>query len=489
MASTTSNHVILFPFMTQGHLNPFLAFAHLLERHTQFTITIVNTPLNVQNLRNALPSDTTIRLMELPFDSSEHGLPPNSENNETLPGHLYSTFFHATLTLEATFERQLIDICRRDGHPPLCIISDMFFGWTVSIAKRLGILHAVFLTGGAYSMAGYLSLWLHLQRQKDSNEFGLVGYPETFRLHHSQLDGLIHLAHADEPYFLSLKQQISLSLGSESILCNTVEEMETTGLELLPKLFGLPVWPVGPLVPSLIEPSTSRKFSRTGKEPTVSSDQCVAWLNLHPPSSVLYIDFGYQNHISTLQMMELAMGLESSGKAFIWVLNPPMEHEESVELRPEWLPKGFEDRMKERKQGLLIYKCAPQLEILSHKSTGAFLSHCVWNLVLESLSLVVPIIGWPLQIEQFFNSTVLVELGVCLEMVIGVEENAVSREVERVVGLVMGGTKKGEEMKRKAIAISEMLKAAVRDDGGEKGSSVSAIGAFFRWINQRKMLE
>lgn len=93
------------------------------------------------------------------------------------------------------------------------------------------------------------------------------------------------------------------------------------------------------------------------------------------------------NTISPSQMMELAKALESSGKNFIWVVRPPIGFDINSGFKAdEWLPKGFEERITESKKGLLVHKWAPQLEILSHKSTGMFLSNCGWNSVLESLS-------------------------------------------------------------------------------------------------------
>ncbi|KAK9288916.1 hypothetical protein L1049_017387 [Liquidambar formosana] len=50
-----------------------------------FTITIANTPLNIQYLRNTISTTSepsNIRLAELPFSSSDHGLTPNTENTE-----------------------------------------------------------------------------------------------------------------------------------------------------------------------------------------------------------------------------------------------------------------------------------------------------------------------------------------------------------------------------------------------------------------------
>ncbi|KAL7001462.1 hypothetical protein U1Q18_002614 [Sarracenia purpurea var. burkii] len=50
------------------------------------------------------------------------------------------------------------------------------------------------------------------------------------------------------------------------------------------------------------------------------------------------------NTISASQMMELAEGLENSGKPFIWVIRPPMGFNLKGEFRAEWLPDGFEER-------------------------------------------------------------------------------------------------------------------------------------------------
>lgn len=163
------------------------------------------------------------------------------------------------------------------------------------------------------------------------------------------------------------------------------------------------------------------------------------------------MSLGSKKIISVPQMMELAIGLESRGKAFIWVLRPPIGHDVNEDFGPEWLPNGFEDCVKERKQGLLVHKWAAQLDILAHESTGAFLSHCGWNSVIESLNCGVPIIGWPLASEQFYISKMLEELGVCMELARGVQHNVKHQRVESVIGVVMGRTEKGEEMKKNAI--------------------------------------
>ena len=91
---------------------------------------------------------------------------------------------------------------------------------------------------------------------------------------------------------------------------------------------------------------------------------------------------------------------------------------------------------------MLVRNWAPQLEILAHKSTGVFLSHCGWNSVLESLSQGIPIIGWPLAEEN----------GVCVELCNGALGTIGCDELKKVIDLVMERGDEGDLMKRKAIA-------------------------------------
>ncbi|KAF6158669.1 hypothetical protein GIB67_040183 [Kingdonia uniflora] len=466
--------MVLFPFMAQGHIIPCLALALQLEQKTNCRIIIVNTPLNIRNIRSSLPPNTSIRLKELPFTSTDHGLPPDSENTDVLPYPLIMRLLDASKTLKQSFNKFVVDLTKQqDGNPPVCIIADMFLGWTVEIAKELGIFHSIFNTGGAYGTAIYYSLWIHLPHCKTtSDEFLLPDFPEASVIHRTQLAN--HLSNADGSDSWSIFNQSVLPLWfkSDGIIFNTIEGLEKTGLEYFRRnMTGRPVWCIGPVRCSSIRPQ---------KKSGIGSDQCINWLDTHPPASVLFVSFGSQNSISCQQMMELAIGLEKSKKSFIWVIRPPLEFYLSEEFQSKWLPKGFEDRIKEGNRGLLVHKWAPQLEILSHRSTAAFLSHCGWNSTLESLIHGVPIIAWPLAGEQHYNSKFLVEVaGVCVEVARGNVSDIKHEDVVRVIELVMGGTEKGEDMRKKVTKVAEMIEDAIRDtDEGLKGSSVKALDKF-----------
>ncbi|QCE01507.1 UDP-glucosyl transferase 73C [Vigna unguiculata] len=477
-AKNKKKHIVMVPIMAQGHIIPFLALARKIQHTaaTTFTITIASTPLNIQHLKSALSSTSPnqIRLAELPFNSAQHGLPPNTENTEKLHFPQLVKFCHATLSLEAPLRSLISRITEEEGHPPLCIISDLFLGWVNNVANSVSTRNLTFTTCGAYGTLSYISIWSNLPHKKThSDEFWVPGFPQNHRFHRTQLHRYLREADGTDDWSRFLIPQISHAMKSGGWICNTAEEIEPLGLQLLRKYLQLPVWAVGPLLPP---PALRGSKHRSGKESSVTLEACMEWLDLKDENSVVYVSFGSQNTISASQMMALAEGLEKSERSFVWVIRPPVGFDIDGEFREEWLPKGFEEKMRDTKKGLLVQKWGPQLEILSHKSTGVFVSHCGWNSVLESLSNGVPMIGWPLAAEQMYNVKMLVEeMGVAVELTRTVETTICGDEVKKVIDMVMEKEGKGKEMKEKAKEIASHMRKAVTEKGEEEGSSVRAM--------------
>ncbi|EEF32704.1 UDP-glycosyltransferase 92A1 [Ricinus communis] len=496
--SKSNEHIVMLPFMAHGHLIPFLALARQIHQRSGFRVTIANTPLNIQYLRSTMnsPEPNNINFIELPFSvPAEYGLPPNTENSENLPLDLIGKFFAASTSLANPVHNLLSDIVAKEGKPPLCIISDVFFGWASDVAKSFGTVNVSFTTGGAYGSLAYISVWLSLPHRQyaGSDEFPAPGFPDGYRFHISQLHKFIRDADGTDIWSKFMQKQISLSLQSFGFLCNTVEEIEPLGLDLFRKYVKLPVWTTGPLLPPDVLNGSSLSSSgiissqRAGKQFGISTEKCLQFLDLHMPCSVLYISFGSQNSINPAQLMELAIGLEESAKPFIWVIRPPVGFDRRGEFKAEWLPDGFEHRISSNKKGLLVRNWAPQLEILSHKSTGAFLSHCGWNSVIESLSQGVPIIGWPLAAEQAYNSKMLVEeMGVGVELTRGLQTSIEWKEAKKVIELAMDLKGKGNDMRKKATEIGKLIRESVKDKKEEKGSSVKALDDFVRILLSRR---
>ncbi|KAG8389057.1 hypothetical protein BUALT_Bualt02G0189700 [Buddleja alternifolia] len=95
--------VVLFPFMAQGHIRPSLALAQLLDQKG-YNVTFVNTPLNIKKLHKSLPPSSSIKLTEIPFNPSDHGLPPEAENTDSLSYNLICRFIIASPSLKLPFK-------------------------------------------------------------------------------------------------------------------------------------------------------------------------------------------------------------------------------------------------------------------------------------------------------------------------------------------------------------------------------------------------
>lgn len=126
-------------------------------------------------------------------------------------------------------------------------------------------------------------------------------------------------------------------------------------------------------------------------------------------------------------------------------------------------------RLEFKGRGLVVRSWAPQVEVLSRGSVGAFVSHCRWNSVLEGVVAGVPMVAWPLYAEQHVNMHVMVgEMKVAVAVEQREEDGFVSgEEVEKRVREVM----ESEEIRERSLKLKEMALAAV----GEFGSSKTAL--------------
>ncbi|KAJ0084295.1 hypothetical protein Patl1_29807 [Pistacia atlantica] len=476
MAQTKEN-IVMFPFMAQGHINPFLSLARRIEKANKYIITFVNTPLNIKKLRSSLPQNSSIHLIELPFSSLDFGLPPNTENVESLPDHLFYNFFQASLSLKPHFGKLISNLInQQNGQKPMCIISDMLLGWCEEIAQEFGIYQAMFISSSGFASACYYSLWMNLPHQStDSDEFMLPDFPEGSTIHVTQMEEVLRAADGTDIASVFLREELFCHWGkADGILFNTVEEIDKTGLMYFRRKFGRKVWPIGPVI---LSPGSQ---ARTGRDFGISQEECKNWLDEKPSCSVLYVSFGSQYTLSASNMIQLAMALEGCGKNFIWVVRPPLCSDSNSELKANaWLPEGFEERIKESGCGLLVCKWAPQVDILSHKSLSAFLSHCGWNSAIESLSHGVPMIGWPLVADQFYNVKFLEEqIGACVEVARGRSCEVFHEELVAKIEMVMNETEKGKEMRKKAWEVKEIIDNAIKDEENFKGSSMETMDQF-----------
>ncbi|KAJ0555683.1 putative hydroquinone glucosyltransferase [Helianthus annuus] len=237
------------------------------------------------------------------------------------------------------------------------------------------------------------------------------------------------------------------------------------------------VYPVGPLIRSGSKNQTGEGF------------ECLKWLDKHPVGLVLFVSFGSGGTLSQQQLNELAFGLEKSGQRFIWVVKSPHGKSDASyfnaqsHLDPfEFLPEGFLGRVEDR--GLVVSVWAPQVKILSHGSTGGFLTHCEWNSILECLVCGVPMIAWPLFVEQKMNE-VLGTDGLGVTRRVKVDENGVvgRDEVENCVRSLI----EGEEGRKMRLKVSELKGLAANALSRDGLSTRSLFDATQMWYTEKRM--
>jgi len=163
--------------------------------------------------------------------------------------------------------------------------------------------------------------------------------------------------------------------------------------------------------------------------------------------------------------------------SFLWVICPPSSRGEIY--IEENLPAGF--RNETSGQGLVVTWCH-QLQVLSHQSVGAFMTHCGWNSTLESLGLGVPMLAVPQRGDQQTNSSYVAEkwkagLRLNKRSADGLVGN---EEVEKCIKIVMEG-QLGAELRKNASQWKKLSREAMV----KGGSSDKNIEEFVQEIMNR----
>jgi pathogen-inducible salicylic acid glucosyltransferase len=258
------------------------------------------------------------------------------------------------------------------------------------------------------------------------------------------------------------------------ILGNTFDGLESEEINSMKSI--APIRTVGPLIPSAFLDGRNPEDTDFGAH-LWKITNCMDWLNTKEPASVVYVSFGSITVLSKEQTQEIALGLKASGHSFIWVIRPSSSKEDINS--EENLPEGF--LTETSWQGLVVPWC-PQLQVLSHASIGAFMTHCGWNSTLESLSFGVPLLALPQWSDQTTNSLYISE-----KWKTGLRVNKRSadglvgkEDVEKCIKMVME-SELGVELRENALRWKKLSREAM----GEAGSSNENIEEFVEDIVSR----
>ncbi|CAN4096576.1 unnamed protein product [Withania somnifera] len=272
--------------------------------------------------------------------------------------------------------------------------------------------------------------------------------------------------------FVKKERECNLDAGE---FMNSCREVEGKYLDLLGNVRRKTLWGLGPFHMLQELPDNESLGNRNRHE-------CLEFLDEQEVNSVIFISFGTTTTLSRDQMNELAFGLDRSNHKFIWVIREADKKMETDQCGGKdghfELPEGFEERVGGR--GMVVRNWVPQLEVLGHKAIGGFLSHCGWNSCMESISMGVPIATWPIHVDQPYNAVLItnvLKIGIPVRSWARREELVTGAAIEKAVKTLIG-TPEGEEIRQRAMELSNKIKKSVSDGGvahKERESFISCI--------------
>ncbi|OEL30798.1 UDP-glycosyltransferase 84A1 [Dichanthelium oligosanthes] len=432
-------HVLLVSAPLQGHVNPLLVLGRRLASGG-LLVTFTTAPHVGLKLKHQheQPGDDVAVVDDvgrgaLRFEHlSGEGLwapdDPRYRVADDVGRHLDDV---ATVALAGLIRRQA-----DAGRPVTCVVANAFAPWALRAAGATGVPGAMLWT----QSCTVLSLYYHYFHQlaafpsEEAGPDAPVDVPGLPTLAAGDLPALVH-APEEHVWRQALVSDIrGLRETASWVLVNTFDELEHAAIEALRA--HLPILPVGPLFDT---------------ENGGGHDECVTWLDTHPPRSVVFVAFGSLVKLSHDEMAEVAAGLASTGRPFLWVVR-----DDSRDLLPETAATASGNN-----SGKVVPWCA-QRRVLSHRAVGCFLTHCGWNSTTEALAAGVPVVTYPAWSEQRTNAAFLVDVcGVGVRLPTPPTRDALRHCLEAV----MRGTLDGEDMRARAEEWKAKASAAVADGG------------------------
>ncbi|CAI0455482.1 unnamed protein product [Linum tenue] len=457
-------NVVIFPSPGMGHLIPLVELSKKLVLAHDLSITLI-----VPSLGPPSKAQTQV-LKSLSSGPINHILLPPTNPSDFPAGTRAETLICLTVAQAVPALRDELKLLVETSGKPVALVADFFCTDTFDVAKEFDVPSYLAVLTNAMT----LSMLLDLPRldEEVSGEYGDMDSPIRFPgckvdVLGSDLPDPV-LDRKDDAYkwFMHNLRRTNLA---EGFIVNSFTELEGETIQFLQQNVvseNKPIYPIGPI------------FQSGSSNDLADPSGCLKWLDTKPTGSVVFVSFGSGGTLSSEQLKELALGLETSQQNFLWVVRSPNDaaanasyfNSRSGSNPLDFLPEGFVERTKGR--GLVVPSWAPQMEVLSHVATGGFVSHCGWNSTVESIVNGVPMIAWPLYAEQRMNAVLLEkDFEIALRPRAG-ENGVIGREeIARVV--------KGLMHVEEGAAVRERmakLKVAAAEAVTEGGSSTKSLG-------------
>ncbi|KAI7728887.1 hypothetical protein M8C21_005592 [Ambrosia artemisiifolia] len=455
---TRNTHVLVIPYIAQGHVIPLLELAQCLIKQGM-KVTFVNTEVNHKLvMKTWLERDGFGSLMRMvaipdgmePFEDRNDFVRSCEAMHEVMPGKL----------------EELIEMVNEtDDDKISCVIADTGMPWAIHVAEKLRIQRVIFWSAPAAALSAILSIEKLISDGVIDND-GVPLHENTFQLSPTMPSmraaefgwtcmGSIATIKALFKFTLTAVEAVK---AAQWRLCNSTIALESATFNMFPNLM-----PIGPLL-------ASNRLAKQAGHFWTEDMTCLEWLDQQPACSVVYVAFGSFTIFNETQFQELALGLELTNRPFLWVVRPGLT-KESCDMYPD----GYMDRIGTRGK---IVSWAPQQEVLAHPSIACFLSHCGWNSTLEGVSRGVPFLCWPYFADQLLNQTYICDIwmnGLGFEK----DENGIivrdeiAGKVEQLIN--------DREFKTRALDLKEKVMSSIKEDG----SSYENFKRFVEWMKKK----
>ncbi|KAG2646087.1 hypothetical protein PVAP13_2KG458800 [Panicum virgatum] len=466
--------IVLYPGLFVSHLVPMMELADvLLEEGYAVTAAVIDLTLD----QDAALAATVDRVAAARPPVLVRRLPQIQDSPEVADyGDAFLWYIEVVRRYNERLREFLCSLPPRSVH---AVVVDAPSTAALDVARELGVPAYTFFASNASAVAMFLQLpWMRAEGQPSFKELGdapiefhsVPPMPASYLMRET-------LQVSESELYKAMMNTMRQNVEPDGILVNTFASLEARAVAALRDPQVRPGGEERRTPPIYyVRPRVAGAGAGTKEK-----HECLAWLDTQPEHSVLFLCFrsiGAATH-SEEQLREVAIGLQKSGHRFLWVVQAPLRGDTQRLFDPRadvdldgLLPDGFLASTEGR--GLVVKHWAPQVEVLRHRATAAFVTHCGWNSTLEGIAAGVPMLCWPMYAEQKLNKVVMVEeAGVGVEMS-GWEQGLVTvEEVEAKVRLVME-SEEGERLRARVAA--HRVAATVACKAG--GSSRAAFGHF-----------
>ncbi|XP_076944561.1 UDP-glycosyltransferase 87A1-like [Bidens hawaiensis] len=442
------NHMVVIPYPGRGHITPLLNLCHSLSsrlnHHTHTTIfTVVVTEEWLGLIDPFQEHHNNIRFATI----------PNVLPSELNRGSDMLSFLAAVQTkMERPFVEVLDRIEMEVDRQVQLVIADVNMLWPFEVANRRSIPVAAYspMSASMFSVMHHTDLLQsHNHLYLDVAERGedIINYiPGLSSLTIGDIPMIFHRGIGDKLKDI-LPDLFDVTVKANYVLISTIYELESKAIDALRARIKIPLYICGPNIEIEIEAKSS------SNKPIY-----LKWLDSKQPRTVLYVSLGSYLSVSSVEMAEIAFGLTQSGVNFLWVARGETPHLKKI--------CG--------ENGMVVEWCE-QLRVLSHSSIGGFWTHCGWNSVKESLFSGVPMLTFPILIDQPLNSKMIVK-----DWKIGWNMREKIKEFKRdnIAEIVKEFMDSESVARIKTMARAKKLQVICQESVGESGSVYQDLDVF-----------